>query len=192
MTGEYSIDPYILSILFNEQDAEKVLEIYRNIVDKAGKVFDITVKNYLLVNSLSEEAADKVLKAENTETLPENIIQLMQSPQLALKVKTNIKSLYKAYYDHLFPKLSPAKQQELLDYIKENEEMLAEQSQLFNKGISVLTQIFGDSGVNNYAKLVKKENYDTFVDSYLANNTGKQNDKKAKFDKLVSDYLKSL
>lgn len=191
MREDYYIDPYIVSILFQQIDTEEVLDTYYELLDKQGQVIDLSLKNFLLEKAVPETEIDKILAFEDDYELPQEIAQLINTDEFRIKIQNNINSLLKAYYDVLIPKLSEEKKIELNEYIADYKKMLIKQQNVINKGINFLTEVLDKAGVGSYGQLEKKSAYSEIVEGYLNTTSKISNDKKSKFDRMVLEYINS-
>jgi len=163
----YSLDPYVISVLFNTEDPEMVLEIYRNMLDKVGEVFDATVTNFLKGKLQSEETIKRILTVEDIKKLDPALKEMLADPVLGEKIQFNVNLLIKVYYDQLLPDLSPEKKAELDKYLQNNKANLNDQQKLLIKGLNGLSSILKTAGVEDYSQLSKKEELDSMVSEYL-------------------------
>lgn len=152
----YTLDPYIISILFKSKDDKKTLDIYTDMVEAVGFVFDETIKEYLLENKFSEEDVQKVLDTEDLENVETRFKPYLQNIILFNRIQANSKQLIKLYYDQLLPNLTQQEKDDLSAYLKENEELIKVRKEGIMEGLKELKAILDENGVKSYQELVEK------------------------------------
>jgi hypothetical protein len=167
----YSLDPYIISVLFNTEEPEMILEIYRNMLDKVGQVFDATVSSFLREKQQPDDLVKQALEIEDYEKLDPALKQILADPTLGDKIQFNVNLLIKVYYDQLLPGLTPEKKADLDKYLQDNKANLDDQQKLIIKGLSGLSDILESSGAEDFSQLAKQEELDKMVTEYLNKNS---------------------
>jgi hypothetical protein len=154
----YTLDPYIISILFQTKDDNKVLEIYADLLQDLKGVYEETVKEYMLQNDFTEDDVKKVLETENYDDIDLKYQPYMQNIILLKRIEDNSKELLKAFYDQLLLKLSPEQKKELDDYLQESADLIQAKKDTIKQGLQVMKNILDQYGVKNYDELVEKVN----------------------------------
>lgn len=157
----YTVDPYILSILFKTKTDDDTLDVYTKMAEMVDMVLKETIKEFLKENEFSDEEIQKVIDTEDLEKVDPKVKPYLQNIILVKRIQANSRQLIKLYYDQLLPNLSPEEKGKLEEYLKENEELLKERRELVIEGVKALKAILEANGVETYdelrAKLEKEE-----------------------------------
>ena len=149
----YTLDPYIIGILFQLDNDEDVLKTYNMLLEDVDKVMQGTFKEYLLENKFQEAEVDSLFVLDDFEKADPKFKPFLQNITLLNKVDANIKELLKAYYDSLLPKITPEKKAELEKYIKDNEKILEEKNKLIRDSLGLMKKILIENNVQSVAEL---------------------------------------
>lgn len=193
MQEDFYLDAYLISILFHENDEEKVQDVELDISIRQGFLFDLTLRKFLEEKGIPAETVAKVLA--DPETAPDDVKQLLDTDEFAARVRAKINALMKAYYDHLMPKLSEEERQAVEKYLSENKQLLLAQKDAMSKGLQAMINIMEAAGVSSYAELEKKDGFSQLAANYIASletppSTPPQSG--SKYSAMVDEYLKSL
>lgn len=152
----YTVDPYIISLLFLAKNDEEALNRYNMILEDVVNVTNATMKEYLLENKFSEIEVDEVLKLDDIDKAHPKFKPYLQNIILIDKINYNVKALLKTYYDILLKTLPEDKKIELDNYLKENQAILEERQAIVKEGLGLLKNLLEENGVETVADLERK------------------------------------
>ncbi|HOY46037.1 MAG TPA: hypothetical protein PKU95_00165 [Candidatus Dojkabacteria bacterium] len=152
----YTLDPYIISILFKTKTDEDTLEVYSKLVTSVDLVIKNTIKEFLMENGFNEEQIQKVLTTEDVESIDNAIKPYMQNIILVKKIDSNSKQFIKLYYDQLLPNLSLEEKTKLENYLKDSEEVIGKKKELVIENVKALKMILEENGVQSFDELRAK------------------------------------
>jgi hypothetical protein len=152
----YTLDPYIIAILFQAKDDNEALSRYNMILEDVIDVTNATTKEYLLENKFLKTEVDEVLALDDFDKAHPKFKPYLQNIILIDKLNSNIRMLLKTYYDVLLKNLPAEKQIELDTYLKENQSLLEERQTIIKNGLGIIKTILEDNGVESIAELEKK------------------------------------
>lgn len=152
----YTVDPYIISILFLTKSDEEALTRYNMILEDVVEVTNATMKEYLLENKFTEEEVDEVLKLDDIDKAHPKFKPYLQNIILIDRINNNVKALLKTYYDILLKTLPEDKKNELDNYLKENQKLLEERQAIIKEGLGLLKNLLEENGVETVAELERK------------------------------------
>lgn len=152
----YTLDPYIVSILFKTKTDEDTLEVYTKLAQSLDMVLKGTIKEFLTENGFSGEDVKKVVEAEDFDSLEPKFKPYLQNIILVKRIEDNNKQFIKLYYDQLLPNLNDEEKQQLEKYLQESEEVLKLKKGEILEGVKALKEILEENGVQTYDELRAK------------------------------------
>jgi DNA-binding transcriptional MerR regulator len=152
----YTLDPYIVSILFKTKTDEDTLEVYSKLAQSLDMVLKGTIKEFLTENGFNDEDVKKVVEAEDFDSLEPKFKPYLQNIILVKRIEDNNKQFIKLYYDQLLPNLNEEEKQQLEKYLQESEEVLKLKKGEILEGVKALKEILEENGVQTYDELRAK------------------------------------
>lgn len=162
MDGIYILDEYIISVLFNTKDEGEIIDKYNFFLDKIGKLFDLTIKDYLLSKGVDELRINNMYEGNDDE-----ISKYLQDYELYEIIKNNINQLLKAYYDKLLINLDENKRKEMEEYIFESSKDSQNRNLILKEILDRVKNIYNNEGVKDYSQLEQKEEINNIVINYF-------------------------
>jgi hypothetical protein len=152
----YTLDPYIVSILFKTKTDEDTLEVYSKLAQSLDMVLKGTIKEFLLENNFNDDDVKKVVEAEDFDSLEPKFRPYLQNIILVKRIEENNRQFIKLYYDQLLPNLSDEEKQQLEKYLQDSEEVLKMKKGEILEGVKALKEILEENGVQTYDELRAK------------------------------------
>jgi hypothetical protein len=126
---KYFIDPHVISLLFQEDNEEKIQDIYSDISQRIVIVTEKSTESFLKEKGLSEDQIANIKSSEDHDLFDDNIKSIMKDPALREKIEKNVDELLKIYFDDLMPRMPAEKRAELEQYIKDANEVRVMQNE---------------------------------------------------------------
>jgi|GEM_PF-3482778 len=152
----YTLDPYIVSILFKTKTDEDTLEVYSKLAQSLDMVLKGTIKEFMLENGFNDEDVKKVVEAEDFDSLEPKFKPYLQNIILVKRIEENNRQFIKLYYDQLLPNLNDEEKQQLEKYLQDSEEVLKMKKGEILEGVKALKEILEENGVQTYDELRAK------------------------------------
>lgn len=128
MKHVYTIDPYVVSILFGIEDDRKVLFTYQQIMGAIADLSEQLMREHLQKNSVSEADISKAFEddVELSEIEFENpkVLELLKDEELGRIIETATQVMLKSIYTAGLAKLTPEKKQELNEYLEGKDNLI--------------------------------------------------------------------
>lgn len=155
---KYFLDAYIISKLFQIEDADKIEQTRIELQQQQVEVINETYKEFFSSKGLSEEEINQILASEDWDNLPPELKTKVQDPELLTTVDEDLQLFIKSYFEKLFPKLSVEDQEEVQKYIELSIKAVEIAEKEKQKVLEAREQILKEHNVSTYEELQAKLN----------------------------------